>query len=419
MKKLKTFLVVFIGAISFGVSAQLSAVSHQLDSLVIRSFTVASNQALAGIKGNAGDGIVYKCTINTWNWKATNHGKPIGKNVEDVQAVAIVNDSVYLAGTWKNGLYRTDDAGGTWEKINEFPSIDVRSIKVIDHDYIRIYAATTTSGILESLDLGKTWTVCGINSTDKSLASWSLELDPITDGKLFALTFKDGILQSNDHGKTWVSSLKVDGIMFYDMVISKTYPKNIVAVGSNDSIGVIYGSVDGGLTWYFVENELNALFSQVEFGGKSEQTILLGSWDRGAFMNNRSDWNSLQEVAFNNISGIYSDQNQMVFATWGNGLFRIGESKLPYDISTLGPKLLGDEEIIEHEPAILHAKREVILKRRITRDRLHIIIKGYTQEVVGFTTMSDQPQPIYGKKKKFKRVEPYLRDTQIRQKFGI
>ncbi|MFT5858022.1 MAG: hypothetical protein ACI865_000106 [Flavobacteriaceae bacterium] len=65
-------------------------------------------------------------------------------------------------------------------------------------------------------------------------------------------------------------------------------------------------------------------------------------------------------------------------------------------------------------------RKETILKRRIKKEsKKEIVIKGYYQEVIGTTTQMDPPQPIYGKKKRFKRVESTVRDKGFRRKFGI
>jgi photosystem II stability/assembly factor-like uncharacterized protein len=417
MKKMKILLVVLIALASSNVSAQEYPVRHQLDSLVIRSFTAEPSQAiaLAGIKGGIGDGVVYKCSKIAWDWTATNGGKPLDPNVEDVQAVAVINDSIFLAGTWKNGLFRSDDSGATWEKLTNFPSKDIRAIRVVDHGYVRIYAATTTAGIQESLDLGKTWKSCAADSMNKTLASWSIEVDPRSDGKLFALTFGNGIMHSNDHGKTWSSSLKVDGMMFYDLVFSGVRAEDVLAVGANDSTGVLYGSIDSGRSWHISKGTPEAQFSQVEFAGEMDKTIVLGSWNKGAFKSEGDSWNPIPQVSYENISGIYADASQMVFATWGDGFYGLGKKMTLMDISRVGPKILEESEV----DAAYRARIEVILKRRVKRNQLQVVVKGYTQDVVGWTTMSDQPKPIYGRKKKFRRVESYLRGRKIRKKFGI
>jgi membrane-bound lytic murein transglycosylase len=69
---------------------------------------------------------------------------------------------------------------------------------------------------------------------------------------------------------------------------------------------------------------------------------------------------------------------------------------------------------------VIGSQKETVLKRRMKRlNKQEIVIKGYYQEVIAITTDSDRPKPIYGKKKRFRRVESTVRDREFRRKFGI
>ena len=68
----------------------------------------------------------------------------------------------------------------------------------------------------------------------------------------------------------------------------------------------------------------------------------------------------------------------------------------------------------------LGSRKEVILKRRVKRaEKQEVVLKGYYQEVIGITTYMDPPQPLYGRKKRFRRVESTNGDKGFRRKFGI
>lgn len=69
---------------------------------------------------------------------------------------------------------------------------------------------------------------------------------------------------------------------------------------------------------------------------------------------------------------------------------------------------------------VIGSQKETVLKRRMKRlSKQEIVIKGYYQEVIAITTDSERPKPIYGKKKRFRRVESTVRDREFRRKFGI
>ena len=69
---------------------------------------------------------------------------------------------------------------------------------------------------------------------------------------------------------------------------------------------------------------------------------------------------------------------------------------------------------------IIGHRKETVKKCRVKRwNRDEMVVKGYYQEVVGMTTHMDPPQPIYGKKRRFRRIESTHRDKGFRRKFGI
>ncbi|MDX2359288.1 MAG: hypothetical protein QNK23_00685 [Crocinitomicaceae bacterium] len=384
----------------------------ELPEVTIRSYTSQGNIALAGIKGEIGEGLVY-IQLDNQQWTACNDGDPLASNVEDVQAVAIITPTVFLAGTWKNGLFRTDDAGHSWRKIEDFPSNDIRSIRVNSEN--TIYAATTTNGILHSTDLGITWNQCAHDSLNEFLASWSLELDPNDANTLFALTFKNGIQKSSDGGKTWRTALLLEGLMFFDMARSPI-SNMLVAVGSNDSIGVIYTSVDQGETWLFQEDTPKALFNTVAITGKSYEVIFTGSWDQGAFICIENDWSHFDDIDFSVISDIHTNNTSVTFSSWGNGIYSFPnlfvKTLYSFDVQEeLSPIIKQDTTLLDlysrRDMNYLGGTVETITHHHINRRGTHRIVRGYTQEVIDLMTHTDPPTPIYGRKKKFRRKELY------------
>jgi photosystem II stability/assembly factor-like uncharacterized protein len=99
------------------------------------------------------------------------------------------------------GLFRTIDAGKTWETL-EYPEyISALAISPLDS----VIFAGTGNGIFKSDDGGKTWTQL---NTYRGLPVFSLAFDDA--GKLFASIKTFGIVQSDDSGDTWESLIHVD-----------------------------------------------------------------------------------------------------------------------------------------------------------------------------------------------------------------
>ena len=100
------------------------------------------------------------------------------------------------------GLFKTTDAGKTWETL-EYPEyISALAISPSNHELI---FAGTGKGIFKSDDGGKTW--IHLNAY-RDLAVFALAYDD--DGKLFASIKTFGIVQSDDSGDSWESMVNVD-----------------------------------------------------------------------------------------------------------------------------------------------------------------------------------------------------------------
>lgn len=283
---------------------------------------MSGKTSLVGIKGkNEGDGKVYIKTETSKEWTVLNNGESLSPQAEDVQTVAIVNDTVFLAGTWKHGLYRSTDAGQSWLKLYSFPAKDIRAIRMVESNPNLIYATTTTKGFLKSVDLGATWTQCAADSLSQSLESWSMEISPSDPNVLFALTFGFGLKRSPDGGQTWKEVVKVDGMMFYAMAFSNSNPKKMWAVGSGETANALYYSKNGGKKWKKMSDIPDAALNQIAVIG-NDDIIVIGSWDKGAFIQTDSGWEHIDEITFEAISGIHQGDIETSFFTWGNGIYK-------------------------------------------------------------------------------------------------
>jgi len=188
-----TSLVLFCCQI--GLSQQ-DTITFGLKGKIIRALEQSANSSstfYVGLKGNnMGAGLVYKSEDAGESWHVLNNGLPIDPYVADIQAVAETNlqNRTLFAGTWKNGLFKSEDAGMSWTKDFNFPSSDIRSIRAGVQNPKLIYAATSNFGVVKSLDGGLTWkrnTPAQIDSTFQF--AWSIEIDPNDDSIIYALTF--------------------------------------------------------------------------------------------------------------------------------------------------------------------------------------------------------------------------------------
>src|SRR5689334_1530792 len=112
----------------------------------------------------------------------------LGAQGSGAQCVAAdpANPAAAVAGTFDNGLLRTEDGGRTWTRIGErgIPHNRVLSVAIspvhVANGHRAIYAGTEPSNLYRSLDGGATW--CDFPSLPAlpSAAEWSFPPRPWT-----------------------------------------------------------------------------------------------------------------------------------------------------------------------------------------------------------------------------------------------
>ncbi len=122
----------------------------------------------------------------------------------------------------------------------------VYSVAVADADHSRVIAATHDSGLVLSLNAGRSWKRL---STPQKAAS--AVFDPSDPNVIYGAFFENGILKSSDAGKTWIKLSKQlsSKCKIRDVAVSPVNPLDLYAIGSEDWNGTFYLSNDGGKTW--------------------------------------------------------------------------------------------------------------------------------------------------------------------------
>ena len=98
---------------------------------------------------------MYKTTDGAKSWKR------IGESLADQMIVTMVLDRtrrgvIYITG--RDGLHRSDDGGAAWKVINKgLATTNVRAIAQSDIDPKVFYVGTNGSGLYRSQDAGETW----------------------------------------------------------------------------------------------------------------------------------------------------------------------------------------------------------------------------------------------------------------------
>ncbi len=204
------------------------------------------------------------------------HIGPVGNRI--TCAVGIPgNDLIYFAGAATGGIWKTTDGGLNWKPVfDDKPVHAIGALAVAPSDYNVIYAGTGEpfirsnvsigNGVWKSTDAGETWNHIGLDNTGRISRILVHPTDPNTVyvaavGHGYAPQKERGVHKSIDGGKTWKQVLFVDeNTGASDLVMDPSNPRIIFAgmwqlslrTWNRTSGGPgsgLHMSADGGDTW--------------------------------------------------------------------------------------------------------------------------------------------------------------------------
>jgi photosystem II stability/assembly factor-like uncharacterized protein len=186
---------------------------------------------------------------------------------------------VYYMGATGGGVWKTENAGTTWENLSDgfFKVGTIGAVAVSESDNNVVYVGTgespirgvTTSqgdGVWKSSDAGQTWKHIGL---EKSGQISKIRIHPTNpdiawvgvQGQIWAANEERGVYKTQDGGKTWQHVLKVSPHTgASDLTLDPTNPRILYAamwhhgrkpwyIKSGDTEGGIFKSIDGGDSW--------------------------------------------------------------------------------------------------------------------------------------------------------------------------
>ncbi len=172
-------------------------------------------------------------------------------NVTTVGSVAVdPKNKCTVYATGANRIYKTENCGRDWEQIFYEPrsSVSFTQIIVDWYDPINLYAGTSDGDVFKSTDAGKSWQ--RVDRID-GVRVMSLAMDPHDSRVVYAGTETEGILKTADGGLTWTQIKKqfgqdlIDGRRVVQVVVDPADPSTIYDVCRYG----ILKSTDGGDTW--------------------------------------------------------------------------------------------------------------------------------------------------------------------------
>ncbi len=204
-----------------------------------------------------------------------------------VCATGVVGDPLtYYMGTTGGGLWKTEDAGVSWNNISDgyFKTSSVGAVAVSESDPNIVYVGmgehaprgvmtTYGDGVYKSYDGGKTWKSMGL---EKTLQISRIVIHPknpdfvlvAAQGAINGPTQDRGIYKSINGGVTWTRVLFVNDltgcselsmdmsnpkVLYAAMWYHQRLPWKVISGGPGSGL---YKSIDGGNTWERMENGL-------------------------------------------------------------------------------------------------------------------------------------------------------------------
>ena len=162
---------------------------------------------------------------------------------------ALADAAGWLFAARKSGLYRSADAGATWE--SAFASLEVTDTVIVTAlaTYGNTIFAGANGAILRSDDGGSNWHVALLPSPAPVIAGFAVSPNHAEDGVIVAGTAEDGIFVSTDRGDTWVPwNFGLIDLNVYSVAISPDFARDRIIFAGTES--GIFRSKNGGRSWH-------------------------------------------------------------------------------------------------------------------------------------------------------------------------
>src|SRR5580692_1220619 len=298
--------------------------------------------------------IVYVGLASGGLWKTTNAfttWHPVFDNeaVSSIGAVTVApsDPSVVWVGTgeannrqsssWGNGVYRSLDAGVTWQHMGLADTHHIGRIVIHPRNPNVVYVAAPghlwgpnhERGVFKTTDAGKTWSqVLFIN---EDTGANDIAIDPESPDTLYASAYEhrrtvagyngggpdSAIYKSNDGGANWAKL--TNGLPRGDTgrIALDIYRRNsnIVYALVENAQGGVFRSEDKGATWINVGN-INprpSYFSQLRVDPNNDERIWLGGT---SIMESEDGGKTFRNVTLGTGGGVYGSHHEDYHAIW-------------------------------------------------------------------------------------------------------
>ncbi|MFH1620918.1 MAG: YCF48-related protein [Patescibacteria group bacterium] len=160
------------------------------------------------------------------------------------------NPTILYAGTNDGDIFRSTDAGLSWQMSKRVDGISITSLGMDPRDSRLVYVGTQGDGIWKTVDGGTTWTQIkkqfGEEYTDARRVI-QLVIDPVEANVIYNVS-KYGIIKSLDGGETW-KALNLTSppgtVKINSLAVDPKNNKHLIYTG----VSTLQFSSDGGVSW--------------------------------------------------------------------------------------------------------------------------------------------------------------------------
>jgi photosystem II stability/assembly factor-like uncharacterized protein len=203
-------------------------------------------------------------------------GGPKAKSIFDIE-IDTANPSVIYAAAMGSGVFKTTDAGATWDpSTTGLTNTYVRCLAIFPLNHAVVFAGTN-DGLFRSTDAGITWTIVAATPT----AVRTIAFDAVNPNLVYIGSIGSGVQRSTNGGLTWQPSNA--GLADLNVRSIATHPvaPNSAFAGSGTNGGVSLSST-GGLFWGLVADpDAHGSVSDLEFDPTNPARIYAGMMQQG------------------------------------------------------------------------------------------------------------------------------------------
>ncbi len=276
---------IYVGIYRFGLfkSTNEGITWMQINNGIINKDILSVNGSDSLILSSAFSGVNITFNKGT-SWNNLSQGL----NNSSITTLLSVDNNLF-AGTYGAGIFRSNDNGNSWTKLNH-PNLYVGDLLSAHNRIYTIiseyYGGPYPAKVYWSLNLGENWSSSTFVESFRCLTA---------SGENLLVGSGYGLYRSTNYGQTWTNI--VNGIPNH-IVVTSIASKDSIILFTNGG-GGIYRSSDYGLSWNFIT--ISGLYSahKIKFAGdrfyvgSSQVNVLFESMDNGL------TWSSVQTPLFN------------------------------------------------------------------------------------------------------------------------